>query len=100
MKSLRAQVSLEYLLFAGVMLTILIPVFSYALYATNQHIRTSQANELVQRVAETADSLYSIGPGSQDTLTVIVPGGVQSITIQGNEINLRLNIFNSISDIY
>ena len=90
---------MEYLVILGLILALLIPVFYYSVSSFNKSISLNQAGEMVNRIADTADFVYALGPGSQDTLRVIVPGGVESISIQGREILLKIRIFGAVSDV-
>ena len=90
--------SLEYLLILGIVFAVLIPVFYYSVSSFNKSIRSNQAGEMVNRIAETADFVYALGPGSQDTLRIIIPGGVQSIAFQGKEVVMKVKIFGAVSD--
>ncbi|MFH1249236.1 MAG: hypothetical protein V1660_03720 [archaeon] len=96
---MKAQISFEYLLMVGLIILLLGPVFYYSFSTSVQTIKMNEADNLVKSVANTADTLYSLGIGSQDTIQVKVPGGVRNITISGKEIVLTLSIFNGNSQI-
>lgn len=96
----RGQVALEYIILIGALFLALIPIFYYALQQSSQNIRMNEANDFVNTLAATADMVYALGPGSQDRVRVIIPSGVKSISVSGNEILLKLSIFGGVSDIY
>jgi uncharacterized protein (UPF0333 family) len=95
----KAQLSIEYLILTGIILIFLLPILYYAFSNSIQNLKMHQANELVKRIAETADTLYILGPGSQDTIKVIVPGGVENITFGNRQVYLRIKIFTNVSDV-
>ncbi len=94
----KGQISAEYLIIMGFVLVALLPVFYYSLTNLNNNLRLNQANDMINRIAETADFVYFLGPGSQDTLSIVIPGGVESITLQGKEVAMKMRIFGSVSD--
>lgn len=99
MERSRAQVSLEYMLIVGIIFVIMIPIFYYAARESTDQIRLNQAEDAVNTLARTADSLYALGPGSRDYVTVTMPSGVSGSSVNGSEITLRLDIFGARSDI-
>ena len=95
----KAQVALEYLLLIGLILALLLPFFYYSFVPITQNTQMSKSTILVNSVTETADVLYSLGPGSQDVILIDMPGGVENVTIQNKEIILKVRIFSGVSDI-
>jgi len=91
---------MEYILLIGLILAAIVPIFYYAFTTVNSNTQMNKANMCVCKVAETADMLYSLGPGSQELVIIEIPSGVENITINNNEINLKLRIFSGISDIH
>lgn len=96
----RGQIATEYLLLVGIAFLAIIPIFYYALTSSSQNIKMNEAADFVNTIAKTADIVYALGPGSQDYVKVTLPGGVESISFEGNEITLKLKIFRSISDVF
>ena len=94
---MKSQISLEYLLLVGLLLAVLSPIFYYSFSTSTQTIKMNQASNLVKKIANTADTLYALGPNSQDTIEIIVPGGVENITIDNKEVLLAINLFKGIS---
>lgn len=97
---MRAQISMEYLILIGLVFIAVIPLFYYAMTESGKNIQMNQANDIVNTLAKTADTVYALGPGSQKLVEITIPGGVESVTIVGNEISLKLRIFGGIADIY
>lgn len=96
----RGQISVEYLILIGVIFLAIIPIFYYALQQSSQNVRMNEANDFVSTLASTADMVYALGPGSQDYVKVVMPGGVENVSISRNEISLKVRIFGGIADIF
>ena len=96
----RSQVSVEYILIVGIALIILLTFFYYAINRSNVTVRLNQASDAVTTLAKTADTVYSLGPGSKDYAYITLPYGIESILINGSRILLKLRVFSSVSDIY
>lgn len=94
MRFMKAQLSLEYLLLVGLILMLLAPVFYYAFSTSTQTIKMNEADNFVKSIANTADTLYSLGPGSQDSIEINVPKGTKNITLKNKEVLLIIYIFN------
>ncbi|MBI2076080.1 MAG: VCBS repeat-containing protein [Candidatus Aenigmarchaeota archaeon] len=94
---MKAQAALEYMILLGVLLTFLAGIFAYSLQTSNISIRTSQAKEAVESIAEAADRLYKLG-GGRTTVTINIPDSVQNSTLAGNAVRLRLSIGNDAGD--
>ncbi|MEK6863878.1 MAG: hypothetical protein AABX27_01180 [Nanoarchaeota archaeon] len=95
----RGQVGLEYVLIVGAILIITIPLFFYALYETNTKVRISQADDAINTIANAADEVYSMGPGSKKYVWISMPQGVTSTTVNGTELSLRMSLFGASSDV-
>lgn len=100
MFSKRGQISLEYVMIVGAVLLITIPLFFYAIYETNYKIRLNQADDAVNTLANAADTVYSMGPGSKKYVWVSIPSGVTSSLVNDATIQLTLSIFGGSSDIH
>ncbi|MFC1730250.1 hypothetical protein ACFL6I_07915 [candidate division KSB1 bacterium] len=94
-----SQVSLEYLLVIGMVLVIMIPIFYYAITQSTNQIRANQAEDAVTSIVKTADSLYALGPGSRDYVTITIPLGVSGAFVNRTEVTLRLDISGTQVDI-
>ncbi|MCG2718291.1 MAG: class III signal peptide-containing protein, partial [Nanoarchaeota archaeon] len=96
----RGQISLEYVMIVGAVLLVTIPLFFYAIYEANNKIRLNQADDAVNTLANSADTVYSLGPGSKKYVWISIPSGVESQLVSENEIMLVLSIFGGNSDIH
>jgi len=96
----RGQISVEYIMIAGAILLVTIPLFFYAIYETNYKIRLNQADDAVNTLANAADTVYSMGPGSKKYVWVSIPSGVDSSLVNESMIQLTLSLFGGSSDIH
>ena len=90
---MRAQVSVEYLIVVGIALLILIPAILYAnqiLSSSKKELRMNLAENAVERLAENADWVYSLGPPSRVSLTVYIPEYVEYVNISDHKISIKL----------
>jgi len=97
---MRAQVSVEYLMIIGVALVIATPLFYYAISESTSNIKLNEAEDAVNTIAKAADSVYSLGPGTKKYVNIVIPGGVEQGSIDGNAIKLRVSLFGGVADIY
>lgn len=95
----RGQVGIEYIMIVGAILIITIPLFFYAIYETNYKVRLNQADDAVHTLSNSADTVYSMGPGSKKYVWISIPSGVTSSLVNEREITLTLSIFGGSSDI-
>src|SRR3989344_624390 len=95
----KAQASFEYIILIGIMLTLVIPVFYYAVTTSSENIKQHQAQDVVESLRKAADEVYALGPGSKRFVLVQMPATADSLTINANEIVLRMTTFGDSSDI-
>lgn len=97
---MRGQSSFEYIILMGMILVILIPVFYYSTRESSQNINVNQGNDVVNSVANTVNSIYSLGPGNKEYIQVVIPGGIESVNIEGNEVAIKMHAFGDAADIF
>lgn len=95
----KSQVSLEYLLVTGLIFVLIIPIFYYSLRESTEQIRFNQAESAVITLARTADSVYTLGPGSRDYVEIMIPPGVAGYVINDTEVSLIMERAGSNSEI-
>jgi len=96
----KAQVGLEFILVIVIGLAFLIPI-SYLMFSYSaDSIRTSKAYEVVESVAKAVDHVYSLGPGSQTYIEVLIPDGVyaEKCLVENNTIRLSVRLFSGYAD--
>lgn len=100
MQKKRGQLSVEYMAVIGALIVIAIPLFYYTTVKTNQEIKLSQADTTINSLANTADAIYALGPGSKKHVWITIPKGVTSSSLNNREILLQLSIFGSTSELH
>jgi len=84
MTSSQGQVAFEYMIIVGLVLLFLIPLWAYLASVredTIQEISTSYAESAVNKIASSADLVFSQGPPAKVRTTVYIPSGVSSTNI-------------------
>ncbi len=97
---MRAQISLEYVFLVGAVLLVTIPLFFYGISEATNKIRVNQADDAVSTLANAADTVYSLGPGSRKYVWISIPSGVRSTDVNNSEIAISLGIFGGASDLH
>jgi len=95
---MKGQVAIEYIILIGILLFITIPIFYYTLNQSKESTRISQAYDAVNAIANTADSVYALGPGNKRYIWVSMPSGVDSAEVENNEVVISLDVLGSSSD--
>ena len=85
----RCQASMEYVIIVGFVVVITIPlILIYYNYTdrTNDTIITNQAEQIMRKVVDAAESVYFLGEPSQTVLKVYVPNYIKQAVVSGKEI--------------
>ncbi len=90
---------MEILIVFGITLVVLIPMLYLSLRNANEGYKITQAGDTVNSLAITANAVHNLGKGSKDRAVFRLPDGLDSISITGNEILIRLNINGEIDDV-
>src|SRR3989344_1202904 len=85
----RGQSSAEVLTLVGIFLIILIPIFFISMSITGASIKQQQGDDAVTSLAQAANEVYSLSPGTKRVVTIEIPSGVQDDVVAGNEIVLK-----------
>ncbi len=106
----RGQVSIEYIMITGLLLLVTIPLFAYAFVEVSRSVQMNHAEDAVNTLANAADTVYSLGPGSKKYVWITTPGGVtQSCvgSVEGSltctnskEVSMKMYIFGGESDVF
>jgi uncharacterized protein (UPF0333 family) len=96
----RGQAAFEYMVLVGVLLVVLIPLFSYVSYYSSQNVKVEKLEDSVQTLGKTADTLYALGPGNRDFVWINIPGGIRETKIAGHEVLITVHLFGGDSDFY
>jgi hypothetical protein len=98
----KAQAVMEYMILVGFLVIITIPlilVYNAQYKGTSMQIVTNQADQIGQKIADTAESIYYLGQPSKTTIKVYMPQQIQSITIQSNEIIFMVDTGKGIGEV-
>ncbi|MBW2992662.1 hypothetical protein KY345_05590 [Candidatus Woesearchaeota archaeon] len=88
-KEMRAQVSMEYMILVGFLVVITIPlilVYNTQYRGTSQQIISNQADQIGQRIVDTAESIYYLGEPSKTTIKIYMPKQINETLIMNNSI--------------
>jgi hypothetical protein len=99
---IRAQLSVEFLVVAGLVLLILTPLWVSllrAIQAEQADLRISQAHTALERIVQGADLVYVQGSPASVTVTVYVPPGVLNYSLSNNETMYRLSMGTAFTDV-
>ncbi len=91
---IKAQVAMEYLMVVSFVILMTIPLIAVFVNQStnfNDEVSLSQSNKAAQRIIDTANTVYYLGPPSKRTISVYFPEGIRNLTIQNNsiEVNIR-----------
>ncbi len=106
MRKKRGQAGIEYVVLTGLLLFFFIPLIHYAFQETNNAVRNSQLDSYVGRLSKSIDAVHTIGPGAVEIITITVPKGIISATLENtptvgaNEIVLTIAFAGGLSDIH
>jgi uncharacterized protein (UPF0333 family) len=98
--SMKAQSSVEYMMVLAILIIIVLPLLYYAMNQLTNSIKINNADETVNVLANAADSVYALGEGSRKYVWINMPSGIENAYMNNNLINIDLNVFGGISNIY
>lgn len=94
----------------GLLLLVTIPLFVYAFIEVNRSVQMNHAEDAVNTLANAADTVYSLGPGSKKYVWISTPGGVTQscvglvegspICVDSKEVSMKMYIFGGESDVF
>lgn len=96
----RGQVSIEYIMIIGLLLLVTIPLFVYAFVEVKRNVQMNHAEDAVSTLANAANTVYALGPGSKKYVWITTPGGITQTHVEGNEISMKMYIFGGESDVF
>lgn len=95
----RGQTSFEYIVIVGAIILLMIPFLSYAVSKINRETKFNTAEEAVAKLAQAADSVAVLGPGTRRFVTITLPADISATSINGTEILLQMQYGGKTSDI-
>ncbi|MBN2458408.1 hypothetical protein JXB31_04740 [Candidatus Woesearchaeota archaeon] len=97
----RCQVSLEYMLMVGFTLLLIIPIvmiYGSEKQAISDQVSFSQASQIATKITDSVETVYYLGKPSQTTIRVYFPQNIDEMIISDNEVVIRLNVGNTITE--
>jgi len=97
------QAAMEYLIVVGLVLAFIIPIWAYVSSVqqqAGQQLSITYAKNTAQKLASTADLVFSQGPPAKVRVNVFIPKNIESVSVAGNTINLRMYVDSTISDVF
>jgi len=98
---IKAQISTEYLVIAGLVILIAIPLtYIYIKYTTesNYAVVSAKVSSIANEISKLANQAYVYGEGTQLTVDLDFPSGIESITFSGDK-DIVFKIFNKQGDV-
>lgn len=86
----RGQAGIEYVILIGILLLFFIPIIYYSLTEASKSVKLGQLENMVTRLGKAVDAVYALGPHSREIIPVTIPEGVESASVTGHEILLRV----------
>jgi len=99
----KGQVSLEFAVIIGLIITILIPALvflTYSSYENKLDYASAQSTVVVSRLANEINMIGLSGPGSAMYVDVRIPQYVEYLNITGREVTIRLMTYAGYSDVF
>ncbi len=101
-KSVRGQVSIEYVFIVMVSFIIILPVVYVAMMQVQVTIATTKAEITCDKITNAADYILASGEGSKTKINIDLPENidVNNSYISGKEINYRIFIYGGGTDVF
>lgn len=96
----KAQVGVEVMLFVGIALLALTILLTYSYRQSSSTITIEQAADAVNTLAKTADSVYALGPGTEQYVYITTPGNIAGTSVSGRSVLMQIHVFGKVSDIH
>lgn len=96
----RGQVSIEYVVIMGFLLLLIIPLTAYSFIEVKRSTQMNNAEDTVNTLANAADEVYALGPGSKKYVQITIPGGVTQSSVSNREVQFKMTIFGGTSDVF
>lgn len=100
MHSRKSQLSFEYLYVLGFLLVVLTPLIYYGFDSSADNIRRERLDESIASLENAINTVYALGPRNVQKVAIDLPGGIENITINGTEINIRAYLGGKVSEFY
>lgn len=88
----RGQAAVEYVILTGVLLIFLVPIIQFSLIQTLAELRLNQLDDSFTRVTKSVDAVGTLGVGAQEIVVITTPSGIESITFNGNALEVHVSM--------
>lgn len=96
----KGQASLEQMVITGIGIGFIAVIFYLSLNFANDNVRISQAQDAVDKLAKSADYVYSLGPGTKDKVEVYMPDGIIFANLSSHTIHIRISLSSGRADVF
>lgn len=97
---LRGQASLENMLMIGVGLAAALVFFYIAMVMLDDSTAASQAKDAVNRLAQEAEYVYSLAPGTARHVDFTIPRGTELLEVGEHQLHMRVQLSSGPTDFY
>jgi uncharacterized protein (UPF0333 family) len=100
---MKAQAAFEYMVIVIIALTFMIPLWVYITSVKTEasdELSLSYAKNTVDKLASTADLIYSQGSPAKVRVNIFIPPGVYGYNITNNTVVLRVMYMGTVTDVY
>ncbi|MBN2331294.1 MAG: hypothetical protein JXC85_05765 [Candidatus Aenigmarchaeota archaeon] len=100
---MRAQAAFEYMLIVIIALAFMVPAWTYITSVkteASEELALSYAKSSVDRLASTADLIYSQGPPAKVKVHVYIPDGVEGYNFTNKTVALFVRYRNTVTPVY
>ncbi len=97
---LLGQASLENLIMLGIGLAVATVFFYFAFTMLDDSTAAAQAKDAVSRIAQEADYVYSLAPGTARYVDFVIPRGTELIEISGRRVHMQVWLSGGLTDFY
>lgn len=99
-ETLRGQASLENMMMVGVGLAAAVIFFYIAMVMLDDSTAASQAEDAVNRLAQEAEYVHSLAPGTARHVDFTIPRGTELIEVDEHRLHMRVQLSSGPSDFY
>lgn len=97
-KTIHGQASVEQLFIVSLGILMTATLFYFAFNYSSDNAKVSQARDAVDRIGAAADYVYSLSPGTMESVEVNVPDSVQNISVANQSFRIQVQTSTGPSD--
>jgi type II secretory pathway pseudopilin PulG len=99
---MRAQAAFEYMVIVAIVLAFILPIWAYVSsleQQTTTQLSLSYAKNAAEKLADTANLVFSQGTPARVEVRVYIPRGVEAVTIVNKTIDFKVQTDGVLSDV-